>query len=167
MPDNESDRPPSEGLVKIVVRLEGSALDSGFESESLWAEPLGDNRYRVWNIPVFAYNLDLRAIVECRPDPEDGMPIATRVVEPGDCFVVRLYFQPTATEEKIQEVLDLLAERDAIFEKFKHYLWGVAVRTLDDFDWLGPALKPYVDAEVLWFESAYNRNEPEIGASER
>src|SRR5687767_6411988 len=123
MPANETDRPAPDGLVKILVRLEGSALDSGFESETLWAEALGGNRYRVWNIPVFAYNLDLRAIVECRPDPDGGMPIATRVVEPGDCFVVRIYFHSTATEEKMQEVLDLLSERDAVFEKFKHHLW--------------------------------------------
>jgi hypothetical protein len=53
---------PSDGQVKVRVPLLGMARKSGFESETLWAEPLGGNRYRIWNLPVFAYNLDMRAV---------------------------------------------------------------------------------------------------------
>lgn len=154
---------PHEGLVKICVQLVGKARDSGYESESLWAEPLGSNRYKVWNLPVFVYNLDMRAVVECRPDPDGGLPIVTRVIEPGDCFVVRIYFEPAARDEQIQEVLDLLSTRDAIFEKCNRNLWAVGLRTLEDFDWVGPALQPFVDSNILVFESAYQTDEPQIG----
>jgi hypothetical protein len=138
------------------------ARKSGFESETLWAEPLGGNRYRIWNLPVFAYNLDMRAVVECRDDPNGGMPIVTRVVEPGDCYVIRLFFSNGATEAEIQAVLDLLQTRRVLFEKYDAHVWAVGLRTRDDYVWVGPALKPFVDANVLTFETGFQDDEPTI-----
>jgi hypothetical protein len=154
---------PNEGLLKVRVRLLGSALQSGFESETLWAQPLGANRYRIWNLPVFAYNLEMRAIVECEPDPNGGLPIVTRVLEQGDCFTVRLYFTKTAADEQIQAVLDLLSERRALFEKHSKHLWAVGLRTVEDYEWLGSALDPFVRAGVLTFESSQQPDEPLVG----
>ena len=154
---------PNEGLVRVRVRLLGSALESGYESEILWAEPLGGNRYRIWNLPVFVYNLDMRAIVECEPDPDGGLPIVTRVVEEGDCFTIRLYFTQTATEDQIQAVLDVLSERRALFEKHAQFLWAVGLRSLEDYEWVGSALKPFVRDGVVSFESSLQGDEPPVG----
>jgi hypothetical protein len=156
---------PNEGQVKVRVQLLGSALESGYETETLWAEPLGGNQYRIWNLPVFVYNLDMRAIVECEPDPEGGLPIVTRVVEPGDCFTVRLYFSTQASDEQIQEVLDLLSERHALFEKYSRELWAVGLRTAEDYEWLGLSLAPFVRDAILEFESSFQPNEPAVGGS--
>jgi hypothetical protein len=148
--------------VKVKVPLLGRARESGFESETLWAEPLGDNRYRIWNLPVFAYNLDMRAVVECRDDPEGGMPIVTKVLEAGDCYVVRLFFEQSATESQIQSVLDLLQSRRALLEKYNARIWAAGLRTREDYEWVGPALTPFVEANVLRFESARQRGEPTL-----
>ena len=153
--------------VKIRVPLLGAALESGATSELVWAEPLGGNRYRVWNIPAYAYNLDMRAIVECAPDASGGPPIAVRVVEPGDCYVVRLRFQPGATDERIQAVLDLVASRRAVVEKFTPTLWGVGLRTIDDYTWIGGALQPFVEEGILSFESGLQRGQPTLGDGTR
>jgi hypothetical protein len=158
-----SERDAHDGLVKVRVPLLGSALESGLESESLWAEPVGDNCYRIWNLPVFAYNLDMRAVVECKEDPDGGLPVAVRLVEPGDCYVARLYFGQTATETDIQNVLDLLSTRRALFEKYSVRLWAVGLRTIDDVNWLGQALKPYAHGSILEFESGLQENEPVLG----
>lgn len=74
------------GQVEIALPLLGSARDSGFESEAVWAEPLGENRYRIWNLPVFAYNIDMRAIGECAPGADGELPTVVRVVETGRLF---------------------------------------------------------------------------------
>ena len=152
-----------EGLVKIRVPLLGSARESGFESETLWAEPLGDDRYRVWNVPVFAYNLDMRAVVECEPDPDGGFPVAVRVVEPGDCYAIRLYFRSDATDAQVHEVLDLLGSRRALVEKYNRNLWAVGMRSAEDYEWAGPALQKYVDTAILEFESAFQADQPTLG----
>ena len=153
----------NKGLVKVRVKLLGSAVKSGYDSETLWAEPLGENRYRIWNLPVFAYNLDMRAIVECESDPEGGLPIVTRVLEEGDCFTVRLYFSRQASDEQIQEVLDLVSQRRALLEKNSREVWAVGLRTLEDYEWLGSGLAPFVRDGILNFESSFQRNEPAIG----
>ena len=152
-----------EGQVKIRVPLLGSARESGLESETLWAEPLGGNRYRIWNIPVFAYNLDMRAVVECAPDPDGGLPLVVSIVEPGDCYSIRLYFRTDVADEQVQEVLDLLSSHRALFEKFNRNLWAVGLRSLNDYEWVGPALQKYVDAGILKFESALQADEPTLG----
>ena len=152
-----------EGLVKIRVPILGSARESGFESETLWAEPLGGRRYRVWNLPVFAYNLDMRAVVECEPDPDGGFPLAVRVVEPGDCYAIRLYFRDEASDAQLQEVLNLLGSRRALLEKYNRNLWAVGLRSAEDYEWAGPALQKYVDADILEFESALQPDEPTLG----
>src|SRR4029450_14088552 len=92
---------PNEGLVRVRVPLTGSALQSGYESEILWAEPLGGNLYRIWNLPVLVYNLDMRAVVECEPHPDGGLPIVTRGVEEGDCFVICVFFESYASYGEI------------------------------------------------------------------
>ena len=156
---------PNEGLVKVRVQLLGSAAKSGYDSETLWAEPLGANRYRIWNLPVFAYNLDMRAIVECEPDPAGGLPIVTRVLEQGDCFTVRLYFSTRASDEQIQEVLDLLSQRRALFEKNSRELWAVGLRTAEDYEWLESTLARFVGDGILKFESSFQPDEPAIGGA--
>jgi hypothetical protein len=154
-----------DGQVKIRIPLLGSARQSGFESELVWAEPVGNNRYRIWNLPVFAYNLDMRAVVECAPDPEGGLPVAIRIVEPGDCYVIRLYFHEAATDTHIQAVLDVLSSRRAIFEKYNRRLWAVGLRSVEDYEWVGPALQRFVDEDVLTLESGLQPNEPVIGGT--
>ena len=152
-----------DGQIKIRIPLLGAALESGATSELVWAEPLGGNRYRVWNIPAFAYNLDLRAIVECVADPSGEPPVAVRVVEPGDCHVVRLLFQPSATDAQIEGVLELLASRRAIVEKFKRTRWGVGLRSREDYEWFGDALLRFVKEGILGFESGLQRDQPTLG----
>ena len=159
MKDNRNDE-----LVKMAIPLLGSARDSGFEFETVWAEPLGQNRYRIWNLPVFAYNIDMRAIVECSSGSDDGFPVAVRVLEPGDCFVVRLYFNDSASDQDIDSVLDLLGGKRALFEKYDRRLWAVGLRSKENYDWLGPALEPYVARKVLEFESGLQPDEPVLGA---
>jgi len=155
----------SEGQVKILVPLLGSARDSGFESETLWAEPLGGNRYRIWNLPVFAYNLDMRAVVECAPDPQGGLPVAIRVLEPGDCYVIRLYFTDVASDSDIQAVLDILSAQRAVFEKYNRRVWAVGLRSVDDYALVGVALREHVARGVLTLESARQPDEPELGGA--
>ena len=165
-PTAEPHVPPERSMkkdseqVKIEIPLLGSALDSGYESETVWAEPLGQNRYRIWNLPVFAYNIDMRAIVECAPSSDSGLPVVVKVVEPGDCYVVRLYFSDDATDRDILSILELLKTKRAIIEKHNRSLWAVGFRSKEDYDWLGPILESYVNRDVLKFESGYQPDEP-------
>lgn len=159
------ERPPDSDLVKVQIPLLGGARESGFESEAVWAEPLGNGRYRVWNLPVFAYNLDMRAVVRCEPDPQGGLPRAVEVLEPGDCYVVRLFFSEAASEAEIDRVLRLLSESRALFEKCNNRLWAVGLRSVEDYEALGAMLQPFVDQGVLQLESGLQSDQPTLGGA--
>jgi hypothetical protein len=152
--------PSERNLLKISIPLRGAALESGFAFESVWAEPLGNGRYMIWNVPVFAYNIEMRAIVKCEPDPNGGLPVVTSVVTQGDCLGVRVYFDADATDEQIQTVLDLLNSRNALSEKYRRELWAFGLRALEDYAWVGSALEPFVEAGILSFESNMQPEEP-------
>jgi hypothetical protein len=153
----------ADGQIKIRIPLLGTARESGSTSELVWAEPLGENRYLIWNIPALAYNVGMRDVVECEPEPDGEPPVAVRVVERGDCYVIRLFFQNIATDAHIDEVLGVLAARRAVLEKFRREFWGVGFRTVEDYRWAGPALQPFVDNGILTFESAFQAHEPRLG----
>jgi len=154
-----------QSQVKIRIPLLGAARETGSTSELLWAEPLGGDRYLIWNIPALAYNVQLRDVVECEPDADGGPPVAVRVLERGDCYVIRLFFQHTATDAQIETVLDVLAARRAVLEKFRRQFWGVGLRSLEDYKWAGAALQPFVDNGILRFESAFQADEPWLGGN--
>jgi hypothetical protein len=155
----------NDDQIKIRIPLLGAALESGSTSELVWAEPLGGKRYRIWNIPALAYNVEMRDIVECDPDAAGGPPVAVRVVERGDCYVIRLVFNRHTTERQIDEVLGVLTGRGAVLEKFKDRCWGVGLRSIEDYRWVGGALQPFVDRGVLTFESAFQPDQPWLGGN--
>jgi hypothetical protein len=154
-----------KGLVKIRIPLLGAAKETGAMSELVWAELLEGRRYLIWNIPSLAYNVQMRDVVECESDADGRPPVAVRVLERGDCHVIRLFFQPVATDAQIEEVLDMLAARRAVLEKFRQHFWGVGLRTVEDYKWAGVVLLPFVDQGILVFESALQADQPWLGGS--
>ena len=53
---NVSQRPANEGLVKVVFDLPVEA-GSTMKTESLWAEPLGEDHFRLRNVPFFSVRI--------------------------------------------------------------------------------------------------------------
>ena len=111
-------------------------------------------------MPVFAYNVEMRSIVTCEPDPDGGLPIVASVVTQGDCKGIRVYFDKAATDDQIDAVLDLFASRRALSEKYSREVWAFGMRTAEDYEEIGPALEPFVGNGVLWFESNIQPDQP-------
>ncbi len=59
-------------LVKLVVQLPPDAWH-GYGTESVWAEPLGQDRYRLRNSPFFATGLSAEDIVVALPALEGAL----------------------------------------------------------------------------------------------
>ena len=53
---------------KVVFSLERD--ESGYDTESVWAELLSDNRFRILNSPFFAFGVSYEDVVEAEPDGE-------------------------------------------------------------------------------------------------
>jgi hypothetical protein len=77
--------PSLEGFVKVRLR----ANDDTGPGETVWAESVGNGRFRIDNVPWLAYGVSLGDIVEASED-EPGQFDFVRVVEPSGNRAVRV-----------------------------------------------------------------------------
>lgn len=57
------------GLVKVVFDLEPGAWH-GYATETVWAEPVGGDRFRIRNVPFYAFGVSAEDIVVAAPSDE-------------------------------------------------------------------------------------------------
>jgi hypothetical protein len=100
--------------------MEGSAvkvlIQEGEYVETLWADRVGPDLYRLDNSPFWAYGVSWRDVVEAHPDP-DGMLRMSRVVEKSGHRTVRVIFDPRVDESpEAQAILDGARELGASYE---------------------------------------------------
>jgi uncharacterized protein DUF4265 len=84
-----------EQLTKVHIDLPNHWGTGG---ESLWASNLGADRYRIENIPFYAYNLNLYDVVEARPSAPDLKPSVLRVLERSGHNTIRVLFSKDVGE---------------------------------------------------------------------
>ncbi len=73
-----------DGMCKVGLR--GSNPD---DVETLWAFDLGNGKYRLDNLPWFAYRVSVGDVIAAEPD-EYGMPFMTAVLEKSGNRTIRV-----------------------------------------------------------------------------
>jgi len=107
--DNSEDYVADSRGVKVL-------LQDGEYVETLWAQPVGGDRYRLDNSPFWAYGVSWLDVVEARPD-ETGMLAMTRVVEKSGHRTVRVILRPPCDESaESQRLLDDLVAMGCSYE---------------------------------------------------
>ncbi len=81
-------------LVKVEFRTDDDV-------ETLWAEPLGDDRYRIDNTPFYAYGVSWRDVVLAEPQA-GAFPIFASVVEKSGHRTVRVIVTDAGALERLQ-----------------------------------------------------------------
>lgn len=95
--------------VKVLLRADEYV-------ETLWAERVGPDRYRLDNSPFWAYGLSWRDVVEAHPD-ENGQLAFTRVVEKSGHRTVRVIFEPGIDQNaEGQAIIDELVRLGCTYE---------------------------------------------------
>ncbi|HEY3502002.1 MAG TPA: DUF4265 domain-containing protein [Actinocatenispora sp.] len=94
-------------LVKVCFALPHEDDWPPVGSERLWAEPLGENRYRVDNTPWFATNLSADDVVEALAG-DDGVLWATKRVEFSGRLTVRVI--PLSESTTLAAIMATFAE---------------------------------------------------------
>ena len=95
------------------------------EVETVWAEPLGENRYRLDNTPWFAYGVSWKDVVEAKPEIEgDNMPDFIRVVEKSGHRTIRVILED---EKAKKEVLEEIVKLGCTYEGANDIYFGVDI----------------------------------------
>ena len=89
---------------KVVFRVAND--DGSFEVETLWAYDLGDDRYKIDNLPFYAYSVSVDDVVYAPADPDDGRPTFQKVLTKSGNRTVRVVFDlPIELGNRSDEVL--------------------------------------------------------------
>ena len=95
-------------------------LDQEDHVETVWADPLGADRYRVDNSPFWAYGISWHDVIEARP-AADGMLTFVRVCEKSGHRTLRLILNPPSDQSaESRAVLDRLISLGASYEGMNH-----------------------------------------------
>lgn len=98
---------------KVHVDLPNHWATSG---ESMWAESLGSNRFRIDNVPFYAYNLNYGDVVEAIAERSDLKPAVLRVVERSGHQTLRVFFEEAVEENERIRLLNSLRELGVSYE---------------------------------------------------
>lgn len=82
------------------------------EVETLWAVPLGDNRYRLENTPWYAHSVSYQDIVEALPDA-DGQLQFTGMLQRGGHRTVRIRSSVPFKKDLLEEIAKLGASYES------------------------------------------------------
>jgi hypothetical protein len=106
-------------LTKVHVDLPNHWAVGG---ESMWARELGASRYRIENVPFYAYDLNFYDVVEARALAPDEKPSVLRVVERSGHNTLRVIFDDALPEARMLELLKALEPLAVSFERSgEHY----------------------------------------------
>jgi hypothetical protein len=105
----------SPGLSKVLFRV--NETDGSVNVETLWAIPLGEDRYQLDNSPFYAYSASWKDIVYAPFDPLERFAVFQRVLRKLGHRTIRMVFEKAATESGASErVLEGLVSLGCSYE---------------------------------------------------
>ncbi|RDV27358.1 DUF4265 domain-containing protein [Alteromonas aestuariivivens] len=127
----------NEGLVKVHVSLPNHWMIGG---ESMWAEPLGNDIYRLENVPFFSYSLNFKDEVKAYSD-DDGVLEITDVVARSGNRTLRIIFDKSIDRQKQEYYIEQIRDLDCSLERWDETYLAINVRksahyldVIDHFD---------------------------------
>jgi hypothetical protein len=141
-----------DALTKVVFELVPSDWHD-HKTESVWARPLGRDRYRIKNVPFYAYGVSYDDIVLARPKHEHL--IFQGVETPSGHSTYRVILNPQTTEEKFKTVWKNIEPLGATYERATDRLIAIDVPPEADIDKIYAALEREEKANTWGFEEAH------------
>ncbi len=144
-----------EGLVRIRIRLESTG-EPGPTEDSVWAEPLGSERYRVESCPFFAYGISRDDVVRASGGPGEAGPILDDVLEKGGHRTLRLTLGPSTElrSAPVQRVLEKLIDLGCTHELLRPRLVAIDLPPEVDLEVAAELLQEAARAGALSWEWA-------------
>ena len=143
-----------ETLVKIHIDLPHHWAIGG---ESMWAEDLGNDHYRICNVPFHAYGLNYKDVVIARPQSDDQIPEIIEVFERSGNETLRLYFNESISREEQVKILNGICAIGASYERANDIFVAIDIDHHGKYGEVYDHLQSLEDGEKLSFETCEMR----------
>jgi hypothetical protein len=138
-------------LVKVIFDLSND--DGPVQTESLWAEPLGNGLRRLRNVPFFTYGFSDRDIVKVVES--DGQFLVKSVGERGGHSTYRIFLADGSTEENFAQIWTPLEQLGCTYERANRVLVAIDVPPVSDVYAVYAALEKGEESGVWEFEEGH------------
>lgn len=146
----------AEEFIKVRVDLPNHWAVGG---ESLWAIPLGEDKYRIENVPFFAYGINYQDVVYAIADSPELKPEIKRVVETSGHKTFRVIFEKVTDREKQVFLLESLEQFGASYERADALNVAIDVKPTGKYNAVYDQLEEYIEQGCLSFETCEPRVE--------
>lgn len=104
----------NKGLVKVHIDLPNHWAIGG---EAFWATPLGNDLYKIENVPFYAYGLNFNDIVKATSKDKAQIPEIRELVTPSGHRTFRIFFENDLDREEQIKILDTLKNPKLSYER--------------------------------------------------
>lgn len=126
--------------------------------ESLWAEELGADLYRIRNVPFFAYGLNFHDVVRATADTPDLKPEIREIVTPSGHKTLRLYFVDSVGKSEQVKLLESLQNHKAYFERATEFHVAIDIEPDGSYENVCNKLMEWENAGLLSYETCEARS---------
>ncbi len=149
----DSNQEQNENLVKVWAEVTGfwAEVCSG---ESMWAEDLGNDLYRLRNSPFYLYGYSFNDIVYAKFDPSIEKRVIQNTHELGGHSTYRIMITENTQTTRFEELLELLDQEHAYFEGVDDKYFAIDVEPQANIQKVLKLLNLGVTEKIWEFEEA-------------
>ena len=129
----------------------------GTGGESLWAEDLGGDLFRIRNVPFYAYGLNFEDVVRATADSPDLKPEVREIVKRSGHRTLRIFFDESYPEDGRIELLRQLNEHRAYFERATPSYFAIDIEPEGSYETVCDQLWAWENAGFLSYETCEAR----------
>jgi len=145
-----------EGLVRIHIDLLNHWAVGG---ESLWAEPLGNDLYKIENVPFYVYGLSFQDIVRATPESENQILEIRELKIASGHRTFRVFFKEQIDKAQQEAILDSMKNLGISYERANHIYVALDMKPEGDYQAVFDQLDEYSEQGLLGFETCEARIE--------
>jgi hypothetical protein len=150
----------AESLVKIYVDLPNHAE---FGSESMWAKPLGSDRYEIRNNPFYAYGLNFMDIVIAVPNSKESKPAIKSVFSKSGHTALRVIFLSVLEYDERIRVLENLKVHKCFFEGANKSYFSLDIEPDGNLKLVKDILDKLESQNILGYETCEQKEQGHFG----
>ena len=144
-----------DDLTKVHIDLPNHWATGG---EAMWATLLGGNRYRIENVPFYAYNLNYGDVVEAVASAPDRKPSVMRVVARSGHRTIRVFFKEATEENERLTRLKSLGDLKVTFERCNDRYFALDLEPEADLNTVRDRLDVWESEGIAEYETCEARS---------
>lgn len=145
-----------EGLEKIHIDLPNHWAIGG---ESFWATPLGNDLFKIENVPFYAYGLNFHDIVKATADSDEVIPEIRELFEPSGHRTFRVFFEKSIDRQKQEDVLASMKDLAISYERCNEIYFSLDMQPNGNYQAVFDRLDELEKENILGFETCEARVE--------